>query len=221
MFRRVAPLLGVLLALWPHDLAAGAWLRNEGQAFVAANVTQSATEDNDASIYGEYGLRPKTTIGGKIDTRMQGRVVAGGTAYVFIRRPITLDHDHWRVSYALGLGARFDDGAASPLYRTELSFGRGLEIGERSGWLNVDLSYQIEPSRDQTSTKIDATLGMELRSRLKGMVQVYVDRTNDNTTTTFAPALIWQPRGQQLSYVTGLEADNSQTRVKIGVWLEF
>ena len=56
---RLTLTLGALM--WATTAAGGAWLREEGTAFVASSVLQGFDGHSDTALYAEYGLRPKLT----------------------------------------------------------------------------------------------------------------------------------------------------------------
>ncbi|MEM6340986.1 MAG: hypothetical protein AAF729_07540 [Pseudomonadota bacterium] len=213
--------IAFMILLLSQSATAGAWLRDEGAAFVSTSVTQSRDGTSDAAVFLEYGFRARTTIGAKIDTRMYGTTPQSGSGYLFLRRPVGNEDSNWRLSYALGLGASMDANGTTPLFRAEFSVGRGLTLGERSGWINIDTVLVSEPNRDRNTTKVDATLGMTWSDRLKLMMQAYLSHDGEEEAAIIAPSIVWTPRESRQSYQIGVEQEEDDTRLKIGIWLKF
>ena len=70
------------------------------------------------------------------------------------------------------------------------------------------------------SVKLDTTLGMGLTDTTKLMMQVFVSSAGGDTSLTLAPSLIWQPRPQKPSYQIGLEAEQGDISLRLGLWQE-
>jgi hypothetical protein len=215
---RAALLLVALMLAGPAS--AGAWLREEKTGFVSYSGTVDETLRIEGSLYAEYGLRPKLTMGIKVDVDMSTGQIGSGTAIVFIRKPINTGERSYNLAYEIGLGSTF--GATyEPLVRTGLSYGRGFSIRDRNGWVAIDGTIEWGTGEAQDVLKLDTTVGLALNDRFKVMMQVFFSHEGSEQYTTIAPSVIWQPKPKKPSYVLGLESKNGVLGLKLGMWREF
>lgn len=209
-----------LFLLCATQAQSGARLREEGTAFLATSVLVSEDGESDGALFFEYGLRPKLTLGLKVDAAMtQGRV-GGGSGFAFLRRPLPVGERDYKLAYELGLGATVG-AETDPLLRTALSYGRGLTWRDHYGWLSVDFSVEWSLGGDTDTAKLDTTLGMGLGDQVKVMMQVFLSQTETQGSVTLAPSLIWQPKPDRPSYQIGFEAEDSTLSLRLGLWTEF
>ncbi len=225
MIRRACLVSGLMVLVLALPVAAGAWLRAEGSGFFSLSSSTTYSLDSGFAGYLEYGLAPKTTVGADLDLTMRQGLAMSGTLSAFVRRPISLGDRPARMSYQIGLGARISGSDISALAKTTLSYGRSLTWKDRNGWVNVDTGVEWDLDGSNHIGKIDATLGMALGARAKGMFQVFwaID-SGGNTSTTLAPSYIYTPKNGKTIYVVGLEAKRSTTQdygLKFSVWREF
>ena len=210
--------LGALM--WATTAAGGAWLREEGTAFVATSILQGLDGHSDAALYAEYGLRPKLTLGVKADASMIAGQVSGGSGFAFVRLAVNTGDRPYKLAYEIGVGATLGAETA-PLLRTGLSYGRGIKWREKYGWFAMDFAVEWSFGEVPHTVKLDTTLGMGLTDTTKLMMQVFVSSAGDDTSLTLAPSLIWQPRPQKPSYQIGLEAEQGDISLRLGLWQEF
>lgn len=213
-------ILTIAALVWATSLHGGAWLREQGSAFVATSVLQGADGQSDGALYAEYGLRPRLTLGIKLDASMVAGQVGNGSGFAFVRLPIETGERPYKLAYELGLGATLD-AETDPLLRTALAYGRGLEWRDKYGWLAVDLAVEWSLGGAAHTVKLDTTLGMGITDTTKLMMQVFVSGTEDDTSITLAPSLIWQPRKERPSYQIGVEAEQGDVSLRLGLWQEF
>lgn len=199
---------------------AGAWLRDEKTGFVAYSGVYNEDRKLDGSLYAEYGLRPKFTLGVKVDADMSTGQVGNGTAFVFGRKPINTGARKYRLAYEVGLGLTFGE-ETDPVLRTGLSYGRGLEMWNTAGWLAVDASVEWGTGDATDVAKLDTTVGLALNDRFKVMMQVFYSASDGSASTTVAPSLIWEPKPKAPSYQLGLESKEGVLAVKLGMWRSF
>ncbi len=209
--------LGLLAA---SPAGAGAWLRADGTGFLATYVLQGRDGNSDGGLYFEYGVRPKLTLGVKADVNMTLGQLGDGRAFVFMRRAIPTGDRPYKLAYDLGIGSTFGV-IQDPLLLTGVSYGRGLQWKERNGWLAIDSAVEWSLSGQATTAKLDATFGMALGKKTKGMLQVFLSHTETDFSATLAPSLIWQPKAKKPSYQIGLEAENGEVSLKLGLWRDF
>lgn len=215
---RIPLLIMALLACTPAG--AGAWLRDQGAAFLSLGSTFSQSGNQTGSIYGEYGLRPKLTLGIKVDVGMAAGQVQNGRGFIFARKPIPTGERAYKLAYELGIGGAVGSDAKG-LARVGLSYGRGIRLAGKSGWLAIDSA--VEWVEDDTVTaKLDSTLGLTLNDRFQVMVQVFYTHTDSAQTTTLAPSVIWRPKSDaRNSYQLGVEAADGDVAIKLGLWRSF
>ncbi|MEL7131811.1 MAG: hypothetical protein AAGK77_05310 [Pseudomonadota bacterium] len=200
--------------------SAGAWLQEQGKGFLSQSVVYEESARLDGSLYAEYGLRPKLTIGAKVDVNMTDGRLGSGTAFVFATKPIPTGEREYKLSYTLGIGATFGV-ATEPLLRTGLSYGRGIKVKEKYGWVAVDGAVEWAIDDGPNTLKLDTTVGLALNDRFKVMMQVFVTRADGEMSTTLAPGIIWQPKHDGLSFVAGVESEDGVLALKLGLWRSF
>lgn len=216
--RLLAVLIALLLA---HPVHAGAWMRDEGTGFLSFSGTIDEDGHSTGAIYGEFGLNPKLTLGFKIDTSMPLGQLAGGNAEVFVRKPLSTDKRDFKLAYEIGLGVT-QDIETHALVRVGLSYGKGITLRNRSGWVTLDGAVEWTAQDSQTKFKVDSTVGLALDDRFKVMMQVFYSATDEEQSTTLAPSVIWTPKaGGRNSYQLGFEAEDGSMAVKIGLWRSF
>ncbi|MEP1964687.1 hypothetical protein [Tateyamaria sp.] len=212
----------LIAALMLSDPAhAGAWLREQGSGFLSFGSTIDELGRSTGSAYAEYGLRPKLTLGAKVDVDMTAGQIGDGSAYVFARKPIPTGERAYKLAYELGIGGTIEQDP-SALLRTGLSYGRGITAWDHSGWIAIDGALEWVESDSSVTAKLDATMGLTLNDRFKVMFQVFYSQTETEATTTLAPSLIWTPKpDKNRSYQLGVEAKEGVLGLKLGVWHSF
>ena len=175
----------------------------------------------DAAIYGEYGLRPKLTLGAKVDVDMTDGQMEDGTAIIFLRRPVLTGERPFKLAYEIGLGSTFGaDNAA--LAKAALSYGRGIHLWEKSGWIALDGAVDWDVDKRRATYKLDGTIGLSLSAQFQVMMQVFVSQTSSETTPTLAPSVIWRPKSEgPTRYQFGLESEDSILALRLGLWRDF
>lgn len=200
--------------------SAGAWLRAEGTGFSASSLVLTETGQINSALYLEYGWRPRLTLGLKIDADMTLGRLGNGSGFAFVRRPIGRGEQSFKLAYEVGVGSTFGQ-ASDMLLLTGLSYGRGVSIGSRHGWLAIDGAVEWSLGDRTDTAKLDTTFGLAVTDRFKVMVQVFVSQTDTASSLTTASSVIWQPRDSRASYQIGIEVKNSATALKLGLWREF
>lgn len=206
--------------------SAGAWMREKGEGFLsfgtlAFEERATGAQRFEQGIYLEYGLSPRVTLGAS------GNYTSGekGEGLVFLRLPIRNDDRPAKVAIELGIGTESADGATfDPFLKSGLSWGRGMTIGRRSGWLNVDTAIQWSTNGAEPLFKLDATLGLTLSDRFQAMGQAFLEADANGEGLTVVPSLIYTPKRGRTKYVLGLEhktGRDEHTGLKFGLWREF
>jgi hypothetical protein len=169
-----AILLALALALPAAEAVAGAWPRPKGETFLSfgqqvstgARTLIAATQDirSWSSVYAEYGLTDRLTIGLDAGTGNGGddRV---GAALVFARLPVWSPAEH-RVAVDFGLGTLDSDAQGRQTrFRLGLAWGRGFESRRGGGWLGMESSLELREPAGDIAVKADFTAGLKPNDR--------------------------------------------------------
>ncbi|MEL7097288.1 MAG: hypothetical protein AAGM84_00530 [Pseudomonadota bacterium] len=214
--------LAILLLLWAGPANAGPWLREAGTGFFALSGTVNERYEQGTSLYVDYGLRARLTIGAELDLTMPGAAPLSGSGRVFARMPLA--DGTWIASWHVGLGGRDLQGRLEPFASGGVSIGRGLNWKGRMGWLAFDTRVDLGTSAVR-QFKLDTTFGMQIGQRGKGMLQLFVTADNaGDLHTTLAPSYVFTPKQGGPSYQLGLEAKRSKKTelgLKLGLWRKF
>jgi len=229
---RILTLLALLVL--PTMAQSGAWLQEKSAVFLSWSNSISTLPETryatDTSLYAEYGLTPRLTVG------FDGYLVASGSvseAYLFIRHPIGKTDRPARVAVTFGAGIKsipnpWGTTTQQALVKIGVSWGRGL----KNGWLSVDasaatvISTSLDvPGQSGTSYSADFTWGMKPTDRLMLIWQLQTGKTvNGPTYAKFAPSLVWSIGGGsnkiEIGFVKGLSGDDTQS-LKLGFWKSF
>ncbi len=203
---------------------AGPWLRKKGSLFTSISVTGTAMGDFGNSTYLEYGWRDAMTIG--LDASLNNNRLGerSGFGTVFLRRALGPNKGKNRWAYELGVGSAWVSELMLPHVKGGVSWGRGIEMWDRNGWMTVDASIRWDVSGDAHLTKVDTTVGLNFTDVTTGMVQLYLSRQNSNIFATFAPSVVIKPRKAKFRIQFGSEIpmDNVENAaLKLGIWREF
>lgn len=216
------PLLLAVLCL-PLPASAGAWMREVGTTFLSFSTTIDEARQIGGSMYVAHGFRPKLTLGAKIDVDMLDGFVGDSTGFVFARKPISTGEGPHKLAYEIGIGGTLDpDNLPVPLLRAGLSYGRGFTLWDKVGWVALDGAAEREVSNSITTYKLDSTIGLTLTARFQVMMQVFLSKTENEVSTTFAPSVMWRPKKDgPTRYHFGLEKEDGILAVRLGLWRTF
>jgi len=224
----------LILVVLPETVQAGAWLREKGTLFLSWSNTISTSPTSlyasDTSLYAEYGLTPRLTVGFDGYLGSQGKA---SEAYLFMRFPLGKQDRPARMALTFGIGGKsipnpWGSITEQSLAKVGFSWGRGL----KRGWLAVDASAisVIEssiyvPAQAGTSYNIDFTFGQKPSERLMLIWQLQTGKTtNGPTYAKFAPSLVWSFGGGknsvEIGLIKGLTGDETQS-LKLGFWKSF
>ena len=127
--------LAILMLLMTTPALAGPWPRAPGAQFLSLSAEGNhgpGRAEAYGSLYYEYGLLPRLTLG--VDAGMDSWGQSG--TLVFARVPIVnTPSGHW-VAGELGVGAYANPTGSEPALRPGLSWGRHLDIWQ-GGWVSV------------------------------------------------------------------------------------
>ncbi|HBQ37366.1 MAG TPA: hypothetical protein DD729_11145 [Rhodobacteraceae bacterium] len=233
-------MLLIFLLLTPTSSQAGAWLREKGSVFLSFSNTISVNSQTlyktDSSLYLEYGLTPRMTVG------FDGFLGATGKsfeAYMFLRFPVGKPDRLNKIALTFAAGLKripnpWGPTVYQPQVKAGISWGRGL----KHGWLAADAFVIVPISKKvsefswgftghhNTHFTADFTWGYKHSDRLMiiGQLQTGKPAIGD-VYAKFSPSVVWSTgksaKSQiELGLVVGLTGDHSQS-VKIGFWRSF
>ena len=166
---------------------AGPWMRAEGTGFSATTAEIAPSERYGFqlynSVYGEYGLTPRLTIG--IDGG--GDMLGNGNGLIFLRFPLR-DGRRSHMAGEIGIGARWSLTELTPLLRPGVSWGRGLTLWGKSGWTTLDATLTIPGDGGTILPKLDALIGLDTGERMKLMLGLTIEHHGP----TLSPSLAYR-----------------------------
>lgn len=205
--------------------SAGAWFRDEGGGFLSFGSTlfeleATGEQFQEQSLFAEFGLRGDLTIGTSASI-IDG---LGGEGQVFLRLPIKSPESDSQLAAEFGLGATSDGINTDPFVKTGLSWGRGITVQDRNGWINVDGNAFIGVDGGGNRIKIDTTLGLTLTNHAQIIGQSFAELTPGADSHTILPSLVLKPAKGRTSYVVGYEhrtGARASRGIKFGLWHDF
>jgi hypothetical protein len=203
---------------------AGPWLREQGTTFSALSVSSTYYLNTTSQTYLEYGLTAKTTVIADISMAQAPFAPQVGTVTASFRRALSKPDAQSKWAYELGLGVGWIGEQTLPHVRTALSWGKGISLGDTSGWLAVDAAVLWDVTYALHVGKIDTTFGLNFTEVTSGMIQIYSAFAAGESIVTISPSLVFKPKGKKFSLLisTESEIDNFEnTALKIGLWREF
>ena len=213
--------IGILGITCATSAAAGPWLRDEGTGFLAFSSELHGSTNVEGGIYAEYGLRPNITLGGKINVEMGPLGIGDQEILAFVRQPFGPKDKPWLAAYDLGLGYRRGNNTDETVAYIGVTVGRGFAWRGKNGWLTFDTSMEQPFGTASALYKIDSTLGISLHDHWKGMFQIFIAASEDDTDATLAPSVIWSPKNGKNSYQFGLELEEGRVSARLSLWRDF
>lgn len=245
---RAALCLTLLLAGLAGMAHAGPWSRPEGEIFLSLSAERDRDGNSYTGLYGEYGWRPRQTLGFELGHSNAGE----SSAMIWWQRALDRPEGVNRLTVSTGIGVIERDGKVMSLALAGASWGRGfgdlawLRDVPGGGWLAVDARIKLadsdeeEPDRTpdengrwsnrqvyltpKTTIKTDITLGWNATSSLMVVNQL---RLEDRDDTGFSAKLastavrdIAGPVKVELGVIVSL-AGEGEHALKLGTWLRF
>lgn len=210
--------------LFAQSAVAGPWLREKGSGFMAASFASTYYLDTASQTYLEYGLTDTTTLIADVGYLRPRYALGGGYATLSMRRALGSPDAKSKWAYELGVGVGWLGSETLPHLRTALSWGRGMNWGDKSGWATVEAAVIWDLMHEQHVTKIDTTLGMNFTDVTAGMLQIYTAHLEGGSIATFAPSLIFSPKKSKFRLQLGAESEvgnPGNSAIKLGLWREF
>lgn len=206
--------------------SSGPWLCEKGSSFTSFSF--SASMDLDARSIGffEFGITPTSTVGLDLGFSRNHTGAKLGYGTLFLRRALGPTDRPNKFAYEVGIGGTYGGPKRDmiPHIKTGLTWGYGLEIKGKSGWLTVDASVLWNLDHYNHVTKIDTTLGFNFTEITTGVLQLNLVNQAHGTFGFFEPSLVFSPRNMdmkiQIGLITPLESAE-KTSLKLGLWHEF
>ena len=223
MHRMLVAVTICLVAAQPAG--AGAWLRGEGQSFLAVSTIGRSTDgrtlsETETALYAEHGLTPRLTLGADINDRYG----LSGHALLFARLPLGPTDRASKWALELGTGGHHQQGHWGSLYKATLAYGYSFETARGFGWLGIETALEMRSGLDSPVHKLDATLGLPLRPGLQALLQVETSYVSGQRFAyAITPGVILGRHGTRRWHL-GIEhrrADRRSTGVKLALWLDF
>jgi len=217
-------ILSFLTISCAHGAQAGPWLREKGSTFTAVSVSGTYYLDTANQTFIEYGLTDKMTVVADIGMVQPRLSYQTGYATLSVRRALSAPEAGSKWAYELGLGVGWVGTQTLPHIRTGLSWGRGIKIKEKSGWMTVEAAVVWDLAYALHVAKVDATVGMDFTEFTSGMLQLYTAHIADGSVATLAPSLVFSPKFTKFRIQVGTESELGQldnSAVKIALWREF
>lgn len=221
MGRLGAILLFVLLASGPAE--AGAWLRDKDKGFTAVSATVfQGTHSGYAyktSLYGEWGYRPKLTLGIDAEESHELR----GHALIFGRIPIADFETSGRLAAEFGVGAHHYGTRTWAMYKATLSYGKGIQSAWGNGWLAIDAALEYR-SHAALFRKLDFTAGLSSGRRFDPLLQIETSHAPGHAFYwSVRPSVMIRGPGKGNTWVLSAErnAGHDTTGVKLAFWRDF
>lgn len=228
---------GFLICL-PILAHSGPWPRDQGTSFLSASSERDSAGNNYASIYGEYGLSKRRTLGYEIGYTNVGET----TVMIWLQRQLDDGEGAWRLAYSLGGGALAREDQIVPLGQLGLSAGRGFENVLGGGWFAADLKLKVAGETTtviwqqglnaveesyltpETTTKGELTLGFRPWERMMLVNQLRLEQRQDlDLSTKLAISLIRDLSDHaklELGVIEPLTGAGDPA-VKLGTWFNF
>ncbi len=218
-------LLAIILAICsPPTLWAGAWPRDKGTLFIATGGNFLLSDGAelpvhyDPTVYAEYGLTDRVTLGLDLYTADKGRIAS---AFGFAAVPVGALDTPFRSMVSIGYGLRMNaDTSTEALIRMGVSLGQGLD----HGWVSLDASATYGTQDTTWRPKADVTWGHAWSDRWTTTTQVQTGQGFRNDIyTKISPTLILTVNSRwkiNLGAVHALTGDGGSA-LKLETWLTF
>jgi hypothetical protein len=242
--RHLVAVLAVLLPLVLTGMAlAGPWPREEGGVFLSVSTEQDRDDSRYDSIYAEYGLSPRNTLGLEL-----GHTKGESSALIWWQRALDDGSGPNRWSISLGLGAIQRDGRTHPMGQIGTAWGRGfdslplLQLVPGGGWLALDTRFKMAAVTQEfdfgpnviadettyltpeSTSKAEATLGWHVSDRLMLINQFrFEDREDTGFSSKLAVSAVQDlvgPAKVELGLIEPLSGPGERA-VKLGAWFGF
>ena len=222
--RGLGLLIFALCVIATSSATAGAWPREKATSFVALSFSVDKQNTSEVNSFLEFGVRDDLTVGANMTVARTAQDSERGYATIFLRRPLRFSTDTHMLSYEVGLGGRWTDTLFVPHLKTGLSWGTGITLRERHGWVNIDTSVAWSLSSDAHLAKIETTFGLNVTDMTTTIIQLNVEHRAGHTKGYLEPSVIIKPKGRALNFKFGMRSDIQDfrdTAINLGIWRQF
>ena len=217
-------LVALLLSI-PHLAFAGAWPRAEGKTFIAVSYNMgefgNGQPDGYRSVYLEYGLNSKITLGGKIWERADRD---HGDALAFAHYHLGSTETGHNFAAGLAFGMRFfKDDTVKPVVIPEFFWGKGFETPIAPGWMSLDVSVGHAFGISETWYKADFTMGLKPNDKTHLIMQLRTFDDKGGQVAALAPSYVRKIHdgvNLELGLTYRMKGEN-RTGITLGSWIEF
>ncbi|WP_146064162.1 hypothetical protein [Jhaorihella thermophila] len=204
---------------------AGAWLQQPGRAFLAVSATGYARPgraDMMSSLYAEYGLLPRLTVG--LDVNGHAAIASGSSAHalLFARLPLSAPDRSLRAAAELALGAYHANHRSRPMLRLKASLGSGFSSLAGPGWLNLGAEYE-RIRADRAAYKLNAAIGLSDGPTIRPLLEIETWKRRDTPLIwTVTLSAMWD-RGPATTWLIGLRrrSPDAALGVRLALWRRF
>ena len=214
--------LVLAVCLLPAVAQAGAWARDKGSLYLSVTGYASDSGQAEGSIYAEYGLTERLTLGAKVF----GGPDTSTEALVFLTTAFRRDK-RIKLAFSTGVGAEqpADGGDILGLGQLGLHAGMGLP----RGWLALDVYATLTADLANTTElpdpdyKADLTFGHRLSDRWSLIAQLQGGKDAGGEAYLKAAPSVGLSVGRadlQLGVVWGVTNDDSR-KIALGTSLRF
>ena len=220
----MARVLVLLALLCATQTQAGPWPLGKGDVFLSFGANVAVTQDaeapvhTDPSLYLEYGLTEKLTVGFTSFSSEAGEAISG---YAFARYPVLPRlNDPLTVTIGAGLKYRFGDLAPDPRIQLGFSWCHGWD----NAWATIVTNSTYSTTDQTTFHTLDATYGWRPTDNIATIFQL---QTVTGETVDFyakiAPSVAYTFGDHltvELGLIQALTGDRG-TGLRLGTWIEF
>lgn len=221
------PLAALIVLLSACPSAAGPWPRGEGNVFVSVRYEGRIDLDrlplytlhHGGSVYAEYGLSPRTTIGLDVYSDFD-RTHA---SILFVRRTLTRGDAAHQFAVTLGLGTRADAAGEQGLVLAGASWGRGFASRWGDGWMQTDAQARLWESGD-SAVKLDTALGLRPWTDWMLIGQLQMADYPGSDTTARLQATVVRRISDRFSIEAGVllgVLNDDLVGLTVGLWSEY
>lgn len=171
---------GVLLFTQSSKANAGAWTQPKGEGYRATMLARERGDFGESwrhESYLEYGLTPKYTISGKLETlwRMDKQFSDRTAGELSLRRQI---HRTDTSVISVQLGALLGEALEGDVCEGEggevrLSYGRNISLGTKAGYVVVEAAHRRRGACDRN--KVDLAFGVDLSEKWNFQAKAFAE----------------------------------------------
>lgn len=239
--------LALVLICLAHSAAAGPWPRAAKAVFMSLSSELDRDGNYYTSLYSEYGLSQRHTLGFELGHSSAGESNALLWWQLALGRPE--GPDHWTMSS--GIGAIYRDGAYIPMAQMGAAWGRGFDSVPvlnkipGGGWIGAELRMKVAGKMKdddevaglsaqgagplsyitaETTNKLELTLGWHATPAMMLINQLRLEKRDDmDFSGKVAVSVVqdlWGPLKVELGAIAPVTGPG-EAAVKLGTWVEF